>query len=136
MEKISKEMLTQDILDKVNGDEAFCKAFVSAETAPALQKVLADHGFALSVEEVEAIYTAGVKGILAVNSGDELTEDQLEDVAGGGVLRGTLRLAVSAGVGFGYGCLCGLCPAACAGANWVAGGLTVWTTAGYVQKGW
>lgn len=65
---------------------------------------------------------------------DELSEGQLDDVAGGGFINGTLRLAASSVAAFGYGALCGICPAACAGSPYVAVGLSAWTTAGYVKK--
>ena len=64
----------------------------------------------------------------------ELSADDLDDVAGGGFIKGTARLIVSCGVAFGYGALCGICPAAYAGAPYVAGGLTAWTTAGYLSN--
>ena len=127
------ENITKKITAAVTEDMDFFKAFISAQDAPALQKVLKDHGFELTLDQIEALFASGVNGILDANKAEELTEDQLDDVAGGGFLRGTARLVVSCGVAFGYGALCGVCPAACAGANWVAGGLTVWTAAGYAK---
>lgn len=135
MENIRKEMLAQQIVAEVNNNEEFAKAFVSAEDAAAVQKVLKENGIEVTLEEVEEIFVDGANGILN-NQADELAEDQLDDVAGGGAIRGTLRLAVSCAVGFGYGCLCGVCPAAYAGAKYVAGGLAIWTAAGYKKKGW
>ncbi len=137
MEK--KEMLAQQIFAAINENEEFCKAFVSAENAEAVKKVLAENGFELTLEDIEAIFADGLDEIKTQNDpakAGELSEDQLDDVAGGGFFKGTLRLAVSCGVAFGYGCFCGICPAAAAGANYVAGGLGIWTAAGYVKKGW
>ena len=133
---MNKELISQQIIEAMTNDEAFCRAFVSAEDAASVQKVLVDNGFDFSLAQVEEIFAEGVQAIMKHNESDELSEDMLDNVAGGGFLRGTLRLAVSAGVGFGYGCFCGLCPAASAGANYVAGGLAIWTAAGYKKKGW
>lgn len=137
MDHMKKEMLSKRIIDEMNNDQEFCRAFVSSADASSLQKVLSDHGYEITTEEIEALYGEGVNGIMNYEaSGEELSEDQLEDVAGGGFLRGTLRFAASCAVGFGYGCLCGVCPAAYAYAPHVATGLAVWTAAGYVKKGW
>ncbi len=129
-------VMTQQISDAVMANEAFLKALVAAENAASAQQVLKDNGFDLSVEEVEALYRDGAQNICAHLDNGELAEDQLDDVAGGGFFRGTLRLAVSGAAAFGYGMLCGVCPAASAGAPYVAGGLSIWTAAGYKKKGW
>lgn len=128
------EMLTKKITDAVTNDLAFYKDFISAQDAVALQKVLQNYGFDLTLEEIEDLFSNGVSTILDHTQSGELTEDQMDDVAGGGFFAGTGRLIVSCGVAFGYGALCGVCPAAAAGANWVAGGLTAWTAAGYMKK--
>ena len=134
MELTKKELLTQRITASANEDQEFFKAFIGAQDAPTLQKVLQDNGFEFTLEEIDEFFSDGVDGILAHNNGGELSEDQLDDVAGGGFLKGTVRLIVSGGVAFGYGALCGICPAAYAYAPHVAGGLAVWTTAGYMSK--
>ena len=121
MEMTKKEMLVQKITAAVTDDQDFYKDFISAQDAPSLQKVLQVHGFDFTVEEVEEFFSAGVDVILNQSEAGELSEEQLDDVAGGGFLRGTARLIVSSGVAFGYGALCGICPAACAGAPYVAG---------------
>lgn len=134
---MNKQVLAQKLTEAVNENNDFCKAFTQAEDAASLQKVLQANGFEVSVEEVEAMFADGLKEILKIKeeaAGAELSEDQLDDVAGGGFVSGTARLAASAAAGFGYGCLCGVCPAAAAWTPYVAGGLTAWTVAGY--KGW
>lgn len=140
MEQTKKELLTQQILSAVNDNEEFCKAFVSAEDAASLQKVLNENGFDVSLTDVEAMFADGLSEILKFKDSDaangELSENQLDDVAGGGALRGTLRTVVSAGVGFGFGCLCGVCPAAASATPYVVGGLTAWSASGYLKKGW
>ena len=128
-----KEMLAQKITAAVTEDQEFYKAFISAEDAAALQKVLQNHGFDFTLDEIDALFRDGASEIVKQSSTGELSEEDLDAVAGGGVIRGTARLIVSCGVAFGYGALCGVCPAAYAGANYVAGGLTIWTAAGYMQ---
>ena len=127
------ENITKKITAAVTEDMDFFKEFISAQDAPTLQKVLRAHGFALTTEEIESLFANGVNTILSHNQEEELSEDQLDDVAGGGFFKGTGRLIVSCGVAFGYGALCGVCPPAYAGAPYVAGGLAVWTTAGYLD---
>ena len=134
MELTKKELLAQKITAAATEDQEFFKAFIGAQDAPALQKVLQNNGFEFTLEGIDEFFANGVDGILAHNGSAELTEDQLDDVAGGGFIKGTARLIVSCGVAFGYGALCGICPAAYAGAPYVAGGLTAWTTAGYLSN--
>lgn len=123
----------------MNENNDFCKAFVAAEDATSLQKVLNENGYAISVEDVEAMFADGLKEILKFKDEAETTElsmEQLDGVAGGGIIRGILRTVASAVAGFGYGCLCGVCPAAASATYYVAGGLTAWSVAGYRKKGW
>lgn len=139
MENAKREMLAQKLMDAVNNNDDFCKAFVSAEDAPSVQKVLKENGFDVSLEDVEAIFLDGLNEIKKLKStapADVLSEEQLDDVAGGGAIRGTLRFIASGAAAFGYGCLCGLCPAASVGTPYVAVGLAAWTTDGYLKKGW
>lgn len=133
MEMTKKEMLAQKITAAVTEDQEFFKAIISAQDADTLQKVLMNHGFDFTVEEINTFFRDGAAEIVNQTSANELSEGDLDAVAGGGFIRGTGRLIVSCGVAFGYGALCGVCPAACAGANYVAGGLAVWTTAGYLK---
>ena len=136
---MNKEMLAQKITEAVNENNEFSKAFLAAEDAASLQKVLQDNGMDVTAEELEAMYSDGVKDILKVkeaSEAEELSEDQLDDVAGGGFVSGTARLAVSGAAGFAYGCACGVAPGLAAGAPYVAGGLAAWTASGYMKKGW
>lgn len=131
MENTKKEMLAQKITAAVTEDIEFYKAFISAQDAATLQKVLQNHGFDFAVDEIEALFRDGATEIVKQTNMDEMSEEDLDAVAGGGFFRGTARLIVSCGVAFGYGALCGICPAACGAAKFVGGGLTVWTVAGY-----
>ena len=139
MEKHTKEVLAQQIFAMATDNEDFCKALVSAEDAPSAKKVLNENGFPVSLEDVDEIFADGLSEIMKFKdsgAADELSEGQLDDIAGGGAIRGTLRLAVSAGVAFGFGMFCGICPAAAVASPYVAGGLTAWSTAGYLRKDW
>ena len=137
MEMTNRERLSRMIMTVGQDDEEFLRAIVSAEDAPSLQKVLNEYGFAFTTEELEEIFSEGVEGLNRLAAADgELSEMQLEEVAGGGFVRGTLRLAGSCVAAFGFGCLCGICPAAYAATPYVAVVLAAWTTAGYMKKGW
>ena len=139
MEMTQKELFAQKILAAVNEDEEFCKALVACEDAVSVQKVLSVRGIACTTEDVEEIFADGLQTIQKLHesgTAGELGENDLDSVAGGGAIRGTLRLLASGAVAFGYGCLCGVCPAASVASPYVGGGLTVWTAAGYMKKGW
>ena len=139
MEQTKKEMLARKLVEAVNENNDFCKAFVGAEDAASLTKVLNDNGFEFSTEEVEEMFADGLKEILKVKESattDELDESELEDVAGGGFVRGTLRLVASGAAAFGFGAFCSVCPVAAGASYYVAGGLAAWSTAGYMRKGW
>ena len=83
MELTKKELLAQKITAAATEDQEFFKAFIGAQDAPALQKVLQNNGFEFTLEEIDEFFANGVDGILAHNGSAELTEDQLDDVAGG-----------------------------------------------------
>lgn len=62
-------------------EEDVVVALNEAADAAAVQKVLTDKGINFSAEEIEQIRTTLAK---AMNSSDELSVEELEDVAGGG----------------------------------------------------
>lgn len=139
MDKTKKDIISQRIIDAVNNNADFCKAFVAAEDAASVQKVLCENGFDVTLAEVNELFSEGVGEILKFKESGvdgELSEDQLAEVAGGGFFRGALRTVASAAAGFGFGCLCGVCPAAASATPYVVGGLTAWSTAGYMKRGW
>lgn len=61
-------------------DEAFLEKLVALETDTEVQSLLAENGVELSIAEITAI-KAGVAAQLGEN--EELSEDDLENVAGG-----------------------------------------------------
>ena len=136
MEQAKKEMLAQKLTEAVNKNDAFCQAFVSAKDAASIQKVLHENGIDVSLNDVEEMFTNGVGEISKAYAEGELTEEQMDSVAGGGFFRGTLRFVAGCAVAFGYGCLGGVCPAATAGVSYVVGGVVAFATAGYLRRGW
>lgn len=131
MKENRKEMLSNQIRAIAEKDEDFVRAFVSCEDAAAVQKLLNDHGIASTTDEIDELFRDGMKELRAGD--DELSEEQLENAAGGGFWKGTARFAASCAIGFGYGAFCAVCPPAYGGAYYVAGGLAVWTAAGYAK---
>lgn len=131
MKENRKEMLSNQIRAIVEKDEDFVRSLVSCEDAAAVQKLLNARGIESTIDEIDELFRDGMKALRAGD--DELSEEQLEDAAGGGFWRGTARFAASCAIGFGYGLVCGVCPPAYGGAYYVAGGLAVWTAAGYAK---
>lgn len=138
---MEKRILVKQISDAVNGDESFCKALLSVEDAASAQAILKENGIDASLQDVEGIFKDGVSEIVkykeASQAADgELDENQLANVAGGGIVRGVLRTSASAAGAFGFGMICGVCPAASVATPYVVGGLTAWSAAGYFKEGW
>lgn len=63
-------------IKEVFSDEAFVKSLVQMDTAEDVQKAVSEKGIDLSIEEINIIQSS-------LESGEELNEDQLENVAGG-----------------------------------------------------
>lgn len=133
---MEKKLIAQNIMAAMTENEEFCKAFVSAENAADMHKVLTSNGFEVSIEDVNEMFAAGLNEISKFKesgAAGELGEEQLDEVAGGGFWKGAGRTVISFGAAFGMGCLCGLNPALTPVAYKVAFGLAVWSAAGYVQ---
>ena len=135
MTNTRKNMLSEQIIDRANNDEEFLRALISAQNADEAGTVLEENGIVITAEEVEELFSAGVEEIRKFEAG-ELSEEALSEVAGGGLGRYIVRGVVSAAVGFGFGLVCGVCPAAAVATPYVVGGLALWCAAGYVKKGW
>jgi predicted ribosomally synthesized peptide with nif11-like leader len=69
--------MNEEKIKELFTDEAFIASIAELETAEDVQKALSEKGLDLSIEEITAIQNA-----LASNDG-ELSEDDLENVAGG-----------------------------------------------------
>lgn len=86
-------------------DEAFVKALINCDNPEDVQKLFADHGVELTLEEVTQMGKALEK--MDPQSG-ELSEDDLEDVAGGAlgiVMGGVITVIGSAIAGVAMGSL-------------------------------
>ena len=71
--------MNNEQLKELFSDEAFVTSILELETVEEVQKALADKGLELSIDEIITI-----KNTLA-NEETELSEDDLENVAGGGL---------------------------------------------------
>lgn len=70
--------MNEELLKEVLSDEAFAKSLIEMETPEDVQTALKEKGVDLSIEDIKAIQN------LLVNQEDgELSEDDLENVAGG-----------------------------------------------------
>lgn len=70
----------QEKLTELMKDKEFVKKILEMETPEEVQKALAEKGVDLSIEQIEDIR----KGIIArVSSEEEMSDEQLEQVAGG-----------------------------------------------------
>ena len=85
--EIGKEKL-QELLN----DDAFAEGYAAAETKEDLQKLFADHGVELTMEDIDSLL-ADIPD--EKDSDDELTDDALEDVAGGA---GLIRIIIGGGI--------------------------------------
>ncbi|MBR3630963.1 MAG: hypothetical protein IKN55_10920 [Oscillospiraceae bacterium] len=82
-------------------DEAAVRDCLAAENAGTVQKILADKGLEMSLEEIEALgslladYAAGKISTEQIEkaAGGELTEDELAQAAGGRILQVLVPLA-------------------------------------------
>ena len=133
-----KTALFQQIVADLDSNEDFFKAFIATEDETALQEILNEKGYEVSLDDVREMFEDGRNEILKYkeNADDELSEQDLETVAGGGLGRYLVRGMLSCAVAFGFGCLCGVCPAAAVATPYVAGGLALWCAAGAMKKGW
>ncbi len=72
--------MNEEQLKELFSDEAFVASILEMENAEDVQKALADKGLELSLEEI-----ATIKSTLS-NEEAELSEDELENVAGGAII--------------------------------------------------
>ena len=115
-------------------DESFIREMVAAKTMEQVKVVLQKNGYRLPDEEIALLMQSGKKNLDATLAEDELTEEMLEDVAGGGKVRGTLRFIASLAAGAVGGFFIGVTGGAAApGGYLLAGALTAWTVAGYAK---
>lgn len=124
------------ILAKLQEDEGFMIALASVEDAVSAQKVLSDYQIELTLDEVKSMMEDGRKEVEKAAESPELSEEELVSVAGGGWVRGFVRLGVSAIAVGGYYLIVAACPAAIIAAPAIAAGLGLWSKAGFDKRGW
>ena len=139
MEKMRKEAL-QTMFTEAMESEEFCVKLLKCADAASVCKLLADNGIVATEEEIAQFKTEGdaVLANYSNRANDELSMEELENVAGGGkarkVLRGALSLTGGAILGFGLGCASAVCPAFAPAAHAIgvsyAVAATAWTSQG------
>ena len=98
-----------NLVEEAMKDQAFVHQLADAETVEAAQKVFATRGIEFTLDEVKAI----ASGLKATNESGELTDSDLENVAGGvgvlaaiasvvGIISGIVSVVDFAGKRFGW----------------------------------
>ena len=77
---MNEEFMNEEKIEEVFSDEGFVKSLMELETPEEAQKALAEKDIDLSVNEIETISKMPQK-----KAEGELTDDELEDVAGGAI---------------------------------------------------
>jgi predicted ribosomally synthesized peptide with nif11-like leader len=67
---------------KIEADKSLAEKLLSQENPQDVQSLLKEQGLDFSIEEIDMLRTALVKA-LEKNTGDELSDEDLENVAGG-----------------------------------------------------
>ena len=77
--------MNEERIKEVFSDEAFVKELLSRETPEEAQELLAEKDIDVSIEELVKLKDLIIAKLQAAESGEsaELTEEELEDVAGG-----------------------------------------------------
>ncbi len=115
MDQNKLALLKQQINAKLENEE-FCTAFLQAGNVENLVQLLNKNGIEATADEVTEIVNEGNAALAAVKDAPdgELTEDELESVAGGKgwrrFFRGVASVVSGAALGFGLGALCGVFP--------------------------
>ncbi len=86
----------QEKIDALAKDEAFAEAYKKVETPAELVALFHKHGIEVPVEIAQELFEPIVLD-------EELSEDDLENVAGGGLLGGKIGKIIGGAVGYGCG---------------------------------
>jgi predicted ribosomally synthesized peptide with nif11-like leader len=92
-----EEKLAQ-LHSKLEADQALAEKLFSLDTPEEVQSLLKEQGIDFTIEEIEVMREALVK-IVAKGDASELTDEDLEDVAGGFVGTSTLLIGTLVTVG-------------------------------------
>jgi len=82
--------MDENRIKEVFSDEAFVKGLVELETPEEVQAALKEKGIELTVDEIMQLRDGLIKAAEKVGEGGELSLDQLDDVAGGGIITGLI----------------------------------------------
>lgn len=75
--------MNEERIKEVFSDEAFLKELFSKETPEEVQVLLAEKDIALSIDEIVKLREILEKKLQQAQSGEEISDDDLEEVAGG-----------------------------------------------------
>lgn len=115
--EITKKKLLQETITALMDDEKGCEAICACTNAAEMRKLLAENGVEATESEIEAFKNEGLATInkLRDSMNGEISEADLENVAGGGFWRklgrGAAATVLGAGGGFLAGIACAACPA-------------------------
>ena len=109
MEALRKQELQNIISGKMESNDKFCVAMLECQTLQKMCDIMAENGIEITAEEIVELKNEGDTAMKRATSG-ELSEDDLEAVSGGGVIRKAVRFLGVAAVGAGLGFVCGVCP--------------------------
>ena len=95
---MEQKYIDQSHIKEVFSDEVFVKGLLELETPLEVQAALKEKGIEMTESEILALRDEIEKLAERVRNGEELSLDQLDDVAGGAVPLGLIFLAVT-GIG-------------------------------------
>ena len=95
---MDQKHIDQGYVKEVFSDEVFVKSLLELETPLEVQAALQEKGIEMTESEILALRDEIEKLAERVRNGEELSLDQLDDVAGGAVPLGLIFLAVT-GIG-------------------------------------
>lgn len=115
-------------LGNLFNNEDFCKQFVACENKETAAKLFADNGFALTMEQVEALMTQlKAIGRKLVDNDGQLTEADLEMIAGGSTEDALEGICYTCGGVFGISVGTAICPGLGSFLGWIIGtALAAW----------
>lgn len=130
----NRTTLALEIKKKAETDDQFLQDFITAKSNEEIQAVLARNNIEATIEEIDYFIQQGQQIVAEALTADELSEDELETVAGGGMLRGKVIQAITyvgvAGIGVGMVALCAAFPGAAPA--WIVLGKSAMVAAGTV----
>lgn len=75
--------MNEEKIKKIFADEAFVKELLSLDAAEEIQTLLKTKGIELDLDQIEKAKALVAKKIALVEAGEELGDDELDEVSGG-----------------------------------------------------